>query len=323
MKFSLFPFHQVEKDSRIIIYGAGDTGESFIRQVQTLSYCHIEACVDRRYKDKPQIDNQIQVLNPSDIRRLNFDYIVLATEKFTSVMEAFLKDKMLVPQKKIIVPYNNEFLIPAVSTGRDWDNYYINAEGSAAKQIQNIIMPLLQKYDLLNSSWNVMDFACGRGRIAAHLKDNYNSMILCDISSNALDFCKQRFAGDSHLDFVQSEPESLPIQDESLDFIYSWDAMVHFNYKMLDIYLSEFSRILKGDGYCFIHHSNLNAFEGDTSLSVSENFHENVQWRANVSSKDVVKLSERFGFKVVNQVFLDWEWSNLDCITILQRIKKL
>lgn len=70
----------------------------------------------------------------------------------------------------------------------------------------------------------------------------------------------------SNVECRVSELESIPADNESMSFIYSWDAMVHFDYRSVDYILSEFTRILKNGGYAVIHHSNARAhdtFEAD------------------------------------------------------------
>ncbi|MHA7967371.1 class I SAM-dependent methyltransferase [Paenibacillus sp. CAU 1782] len=317
MNIKLFPFNRIPSNSNIIIYGAGDIGESFVRQVLSLSYCHIEACVDQKFKEKTLVAGEIRVLNPAELMSFEFDFIVLATQSFKVEMEKFLKNELSIPDEKIIVPQNNECFLPGIAIDRDWSNYYTNAESGAMSQFQNYIKPIFEKYSMFNSEWSTMDFACGRGRIANILKDKYKKIILCDISRDALDYCSKRFINERNFDYIQSEPESLSIESETLDFIYSWDAMVHFNYKMMDIYISEFSRILKTGGYCFIHHSNLNSVVSGQGNSVSDNFHENPHWRSNISSNDIKRMAKRNGFDILEQQVIDWGMENIDCITIL------
>jgi hypothetical protein len=47
------------------------------------------------------------------------------------------------------------------------------------------------------------------------------------------------------------------IAEESVDFVYSFDSLVHADAGVLEGYLSQFPRILSETGVAFIHHSNL------------------------------------------------------------------
>ncbi len=46
----LFPFQAIEKNSEVILYGAGAVGYEFYRQIKTTGYCKILAWVDRQYE---------------------------------------------------------------------------------------------------------------------------------------------------------------------------------------------------------------------------------------------------------------------------------
>lgn len=94
---------------------------------------------------------------------------------------------------------------------------------------------------------------------------------------------------------------------------------MHFSYKWLDFYIGEFFRIIENNGYVFIHHSNLSATDVKVENGKSEIWSDNPGWRAPVSSKDVKYISEKHGFTVVEQNIIDWEVSNLDCITLLRK----
>lgn len=324
MKLKLFPFDKVEKNSKIIIYGMGQVGQRFIKQVNSLSYCNIVCCIDKRFKDGSYILKEKVFATAESINKFEFDYIVIATikDRYKTEIESLLIEKFNIPKGKIITLdaeyYVEEYITPAV----DWTNYYIEAENDAVNQYKEHIEPLLTKYKLFNDKISAMDFACGRGRIANILKDKYKELLLCDVSTEALDFCKKRFEDSSKIQYIQSESEQLKIQEKSLDLIYSWDAMVHFNYKMLDTYISEFSRLLKKDGYCIIHHSNLEACidNGFYDVPASENFSENIHWRAKVSKNDVKKIAHRNGFIILEQIPINWGVENLDCITVLRKI---
>ena len=50
MMVYLFPFEKVKRESRIILYGAGESGYEFYQQLMTSGYCEIMAWVDRQYQ---------------------------------------------------------------------------------------------------------------------------------------------------------------------------------------------------------------------------------------------------------------------------------
>ncbi|MBQ9590191.1 MAG: glycosyltransferase family 2 protein [Butyrivibrio sp.] len=44
--YALFPFHLIEKDSRIVLYGAGDVAKDYLRQIECDNYCKVVAVLD-------------------------------------------------------------------------------------------------------------------------------------------------------------------------------------------------------------------------------------------------------------------------------------
>lgn len=105
----------------------------------------------------------------------------------------------------------------------------------------------------------VLDFACGHGRIAAKVSELAGKLMLCGINKDAIEFCKDRFLSSKtkcKFKFIVNNNKKIPIWKNSVTFIYSWDAMVHFEQEDLEIYAGEFYRILKKGKYGFIHHSN-------------------------------------------------------------------
>lgn len=71
----LFPFELVEKNTNVVIYGAGAVGRSYYRQIIHTGYCNVLAWVDKRYMDKGK-----EVSSPCKIMRAEYSncYIVLA-----------------------------------------------------------------------------------------------------------------------------------------------------------------------------------------------------------------------------------------------------
>ena len=206
-----------------------------------------------------------------------------------------------------------------------WNKYYIKAEAKAEKQFESYIQPILKNNPDISLE-NMLDFACGFGRIANIFKHHANKITCCDINKRAIDFCKERFVESgktqSHKCIfeycISDDSLTLPFSDKEFSFIISWDAMVHFKYKWVDYYLGEIYRILKNGGYALIHHSNYGNVEPEKDKS--ENYLDNPHSRANMKKEDVTRLAERYGFKVVEQITFDWhEVQGLDSISLLKK----
>lgn len=175
-------------------------------------------------------------------------------------------------------------------------------------------MPLIRKYNFNFS--RVVDFACGKGRIAELVSSFSDSLVCVDTSREAIDYCAQRFRDKNNIECIVSEPERIPLDQNSIYLIYSWDAMVHFDYRSIDYILTEFSRIIKSGGYAVIHHSNArehNRFRAD------KNWRRNPHCRSEFNAKDMRHLCEKSGFTVEEQQVMDWGIDALDCISVVRK----
>lgn len=76
----LFPFNSVKKGKSIILYGAGSVGEAFYRQLQITRYAVLLAWCDKNYKN---LKGENLISNPAFIRKLPYDYIVIAVKSKT------------------------------------------------------------------------------------------------------------------------------------------------------------------------------------------------------------------------------------------------
>jgi len=97
----LFPFSKIEKDSNVIIYGAGEMGRQYIMQLQKTNYCNVLFAVDRNYKNISDLLN-VAVQKPLCIINADYDYIIIAvTEPLSESVKADLK-LLDIPENKII-----------------------------------------------------------------------------------------------------------------------------------------------------------------------------------------------------------------------------
>ena len=72
---SMFPYALVKKDSRIILYGAGNVGKDFYLQIRYSGYCTIVAWVDRKFD---AISPKAPFAKVENIGEYSYDYIVIA-----------------------------------------------------------------------------------------------------------------------------------------------------------------------------------------------------------------------------------------------------
>lgn len=85
-----FPREKIPDGSRIIIYGAGDVGTSFMQQIAENHWCSVVLWVDKNYKEK----GCMAIHSPQRIKNCVFDYIVvsIADKKVANQAKEFLQD---------------------------------------------------------------------------------------------------------------------------------------------------------------------------------------------------------------------------------------
>jgi ubiquinone/menaquinone biosynthesis C-methylase UbiE len=200
---------------------------------------------------------------------------------------------------------------PPLSRDGDWSAYYDTAEADVDWQWR-IIEPFLTQSPKPDLSV-VLDFACGRGRIAERFADISGNLICTDTAPDAIARCREPFARRSNVECLVNASGSIPVPSGSITFLYSWDAMVHFSVSELIEYFGEFRRVLKPDGMAMIHHSNYAALS-----SVARPWTQNPGSRAYVSADDVRHICKKCRLVLTKQQVIDWSLPNLDCITVLK-----
>ena len=332
--YFLFPFREVAPDSKIVIVGATSAGNEYQQQLNASKYCTNLAFIDKRagiaVDNFPEI-RMIGVHPYSFLNELEVDKIVLACCNLNEdvyrelVGNGIPSAKIIKEDYRIIRPKSAFGVNPISLTPEGWNNYYQAAESNAKKDFERYLLPMLKEHNL-GPFASVLDFACGQGRIASFMIEWTKQLTCCDVNPGAIEVCRERFsstkrASDFH--FVTNgasdlgELNPLPFEDARFDFIYSWDAMVHFDYKWLDFYLWDFYRVLKKGGHVLIHHSNYGNIA--SSKKRSNNFRDNPGWRTLVTKEDICFIAQKHGFQVYNQTVIDWTLTDLDCITLLKK----
>ncbi|MFQ2222642.1 class I SAM-dependent methyltransferase [Aeromonas enteropelogenes] len=324
MNIIMFPFDKVDKGATIAIYGAGEISKSFLSQLSGINYCQVAWLVDRKFESKEQ-QGKLVCLPPQMMDWQQPDQIVIASQAFKNDMSEYLLASGVSASKLITIEDAQEIdvldfiqaRLSATPAVYDWGSYYKSAELAAQAQYKKFIKPILEELEGELDYSNVLDFACGEGRIAELMQERCQHLQLIDASVKAVDVCRKRFAKYPHVQVQCNAASALPQADSSLSLVYSWDAMVHFSYKSLDFYLCEFSRVLQPHGYVLMHHSNLAALTGH--MRIFDVWSLNVNGRSNISKDDISFIAKHHGFKVVSQKVITWGIDNIDCITILKK----
>jgi SAM-dependent methyltransferase len=107
----------------------------------------------------------------------------------------------------------------------------------------------------------ILEIAPGYGRWTAFLKDLCKRLIIVDLSESCIERCKQRFADCSHISYFVNDGKSLEmVGDGGVDFVFSFDSLVHAEDEVLKAYAAEIVKKLRPNGAAFLHHSNLGQY---------------------------------------------------------------
>lgn len=83
----LFPYELVRGNSRVVIYGAGKVGRSYMNNLSKTNYVDVVAWVDSAYDKLSSL--KFQVNSPSIISAISFDFIVIAIEQKETAMNVW------------------------------------------------------------------------------------------------------------------------------------------------------------------------------------------------------------------------------------------
>lgn len=200
----------------------------------------------------------------------------------------------------------------------DWADapYYEIVESDSAMKYfwgNAIFDDLFARLDLSN----VAELACGHGRHMQHVLNNFNvgSAILVDINESNIDFCRGRFNNYGGLTFIVNGGADLNgISDGALSSLFCYDAMVHFEFDDVFLYLKEIGRCLIPGGMALLHHSNNDKQPGNL-------YSQNTHWRNFMTAGLFKHMSMRAGLEVIEQRVFDWgDAKDLDCVSLV--IKK-
>jgi SAM-dependent methyltransferase len=161
---------------------------------------------------------------------------------------------------------------------------------------------------------NVLEIAPGYGRCTQFLKQLCRELTIVDLSAAGIDYCRNRFAEDRHIRYFVNDSKSLDmIPDESIDFVFSYDSLVHVERDVMEAYLMQLGRKLKPRGSGFIHHSNLGMYRNEETGELNTDY--NPGWRGSTVSAAVFEeLSWQAGLHCICQEQIVW-WEGTDLLS--------
>jgi len=165
----------------------------------------------------------------------------------------------------------------------------------------------------------ILEIAPGYGRITQYLHKSCKKLLIVDITEKCIIACKNRFENIHNIGYFVNDGKSLDmIPNNSIDFVFSWDSLVHAENDVIEAYLGEIASKLTPNGIGFIHHSNLARYKDSTTGSLTV---ENKHWRApSMSAELFKKYCEQIGLICIRQEIINWGDVILnDCFSLFTR----
>lgn len=208
----------------------------------------------------------------------------------------------------------------------DGDNWS-QAWGGPKAQWSSSLFPRIQNFLPAGA---ILEIAPGYGRWTQFLKDNCRKLVVVDIEERCIEHCRKRFAGDTHIQYHVNDGSSLAmVPDNSIDFVFSFDSLVHVEADCLGAYLRQLADKLTPDGVGFIHHSNLAEYR--RHFAISRRLPEKVRrglvrlkaidydhWRArSVTAAVFEELCRQAGLVCIGQECINWgSRRTIDCLSL-------
>jgi ubiquinone/menaquinone biosynthesis C-methylase UbiE len=211
------------------------------------------------------------------------------------------------------------------NSGDEWSASW----GGTSMQWHGSILPRIHTFVPAKT---ILEIACGYGRWTQFLKNLCGELIVIDLSESCIRACRQRFSDCAHISYFTNDGKSLDMVDDNhVDFLFSFDSLVHADESVLEAYIAQLPRILKADGAAFIHHSNLQEYSYYlriqkipklrgllTKLGILENV--DCSWRDwTVSAGKVERYAEAYGLRCISQEVMTWgtRKAMTDCLSII------
>jgi SAM-dependent methyltransferase len=232
--------------------------------------------------------------------------------------------------------------MPSIKRNRDyWDKMYqwerqgdewSDCWGGPKSQWNGSILPRVRSFLPATS---ILEIAPGYGRWSQFLRNYCKALTLVDISENCIEACRKRFSNYSHIEYHVNDGKSLSmIEDDSIDFAFSFDSLVHAEAQVIGLYLKQLNSKFTSNGVGFFHHSNIGEYRSRTTAAllkvvpskskewlIRRNILFNDHWRA-CSMTGVIfnDLCDEAGLQCISQELVNWGGERLiDCFSIFTK----
>lgn len=213
------------------------------------------------------------------------------------------------------VKHNRQFWAkyPWPQAGDEWSAPL----GGSRNMWETIIRPRIAGYLPATSA---LEIAPGHGRCTQFFRAFCDHLTLVDLVPECIEACRRRFGETGRITYAVNDGSTLPmVADESIDFAFTWDSLVHVERETMRSYTHELGRVLTVGGYAFIHHSNLGAYaERLPEFNWAKDLHARGKTMSAAAMREACREA---GLQCVSQELIPWGGTGLfiDCISLLKR----
>jgi SAM-dependent methyltransferase len=194
---------------------------------------------------------------------------------------------------------------------------------------------LLPRIHAFVPAGTILEIAPGYGRWTQYLKDLAEQLVVVDLTEDCIEHCRRRFAAADNIEYHVNDGRSLAmVPDETVDFAFSFDSLVHVDSDVLHGYVQQLGRKLTPDGVGFVHHSNAGRYRrlGALARRVPPRWLDPLArrgmllhlsaWRDETSTADgFAQACDAAGLSCVGQEKINWEHGRylIDTISVFTR----
>ena len=196
--------------------------------------------------------------------------------------------------------------------GEEWSRAF----GGSDMQWYASILPRIHAFI---PTRRILEIAPGFGRWTHYLKDWCQHLVVVDISEKCIHACRDRFSAYPHITAHMNDGRSLDmIEDDSLNFVFSFDSLVHADDLTMSAYVSQLAAKLRDDGVAFLHHSNLGEYSPEALEETGEPTHGRA---SSMTAEKIRSFTVNSGMVCVSQELIPWgtDEALIDCISILAK----
>ena len=84
----LFPFAKISQKSLIVLYGAGQVGQDYYKQIVDSGYCNVVLWMDKKFEENYNTNKDTICGWIKELGKVNYDKIVLALSREKDIAEA-------------------------------------------------------------------------------------------------------------------------------------------------------------------------------------------------------------------------------------------